>query len=141
MLKNNELRQIAPLLSPVGGCGILLHRCRENAGDGGKTRFCGFLYIIYFAHMIQHYFLLFSLFYSFSIFYVCYYFVTFCYSIHYIILFVSVSVSLLKNANFFRCFIILHPVFCSQSKIFAFLFHSVSTRYNVLTFFNKLFCS
>lgn len=41
--------QTAPLLHPIGGCGLLLHRHGESALNGKKrfSRFSCFLYIIY----------------------------------------------------------------------------------------------
>lgn len=121
-LKNNELMQTAPLLPPIGGCGVLFHHHLKTLPNGEKTLFCGFLYIIYFAHMVQHYFLLFSLFCSFSAFCIHCYFVMFCYSTHYTILSFSFLVLLPKNANFDRDFIILHRHFCIFSKKVHFYF-------------------
>lgn len=86
----------------------LFHRYHENVPDGKKMRFLRFLYIIYFAHMIQCYF------------YIIFFILFILNDLHVfsrcnIMIFNTLTyltflntANLLKNANFHRCFIILH---------------------------------
>ena len=53
----------------------------------------------------------------------------------------TLLVLLLKNTKFYPLFWRFAPHFFAHSQKNAFLFYSVSTHYNVLTFFNKHFCS